>query len=430
VPRSGRRIKVLFTEGSSTSARHTLYALGPRYVIDVLDPNPNFCLARFSRFVRKRYRCPVFATDPVGYLRFLIERLKAEHYDVVFPVHDQAYLLSRCRNKLSRLTAVPVPDFAVMERVQSKSRFMEVLAELGLPHPPTRKIHSRQELDRERVFPFYLKLPYSTAGCGVWRIDDSAMAQTVADRLESGGGFGPGKELLAQEPAPGVLCVAQSVFQHGRLVAAHVYQARALGVGGSAVARISVHVPEVVEHLRLLGEHLYWHGALMLDFFVEPRSGNVSYIEANPRIGETGNALFSGVNLPELLIQVAREKPVGTVPAPRAGTRTHSGMMALMGIAQSGGSRGALLREAWRALARQGLYAGSRDEITCPARDLPSVIPAAFMMFRFLLKPAAAQHVVNKAVMNYSLTERALQAIRSAVCGLAETSRTEASARA
>jgi hypothetical protein len=407
------RLKVLFTEGSSLSARHTLYALGPRYIIDILDPNPHFCLARFSRFVRRCYRSPRFAADPLGYLDFLVGRLKAERYDVLFPVHDQVYLLSRFREELSRWTSVPVAGFTAMERVQSKAAFMGLLAELGLPHPKTWRIHSRQELEREHAFPFYLKLPYGTAGRGVWRVEGEKDARAIGDRLESNGCFAPGKEVLVQEPAPGVLGVAQSVFLHGRLLAAHIYQARALGVGGSARARVSIHLPQVREHLRVLGERLEWHGALMLDFLVEPRTARLAYIEANPRIGETVNALLSGVNLPELLLRLADGAACSCPPSPER-TATHSVIMSLMTLAQSGGTRLNLLRELYQAGAKRGIYARSQDELTRPGQDPGSLLPAAFLTTQLLINPRAAQRIIDRAVKDYSLDDDAIRAIRGA----------------
>jgi hypothetical protein len=60
--------------------------------------------------------------------------------------------------------------------------------------------------------------------------------------------------------------VVQCVFRCGRLVAGHCYQARALGVGGSASARESAAHPHVLEQMAALGAYLNWHGALTLDY--------------------------------------------------------------------------------------------------------------------------------------------------------------------
>src|SRR6516162_9314793 len=160
-----RRLKILLTEGSSLSARETLYALGPgRQVIDVCDPRPFRCLARYSRFVRRCYRCPRFADDPMGYFRFLEARLRAERYDVLLPTHDQAFLLARCASQFRGQVGLAVPEFTAMMRVQSKAALLNLLDELDLPHPATEIAHTRADLDRAVKLPCYFKLPYATAG--------------------------------------------------------------------------------------------------------------------------------------------------------------------------------------------------------------------------------------------------------------------------
>src|ERR671936_61584 len=63
------RLSILFTEGASLSARQSLYPLGGRYSIDVMDPDP-LCQCRFSSFVGRFIRSPSFAKQPVEFLRF------------------------------------------------------------------------------------------------------------------------------------------------------------------------------------------------------------------------------------------------------------------------------------------------------------------------------------------------------------------------
>ena len=69
-------LRVLLSEGSSTSAREAITVLGlAGHHVEVCDPSP-WCLARFSRFVQKFHRCPPLRDDPAGYLAF-VERLLA-----------------------------------------------------------------------------------------------------------------------------------------------------------------------------------------------------------------------------------------------------------------------------------------------------------------------------------------------------------------
>src|SRR5262245_38137186 len=119
---SKKRLKVLLCEGSSLSARHTLYSLGKRHTIDVIDSS-RLCQARFSRLVRSCRLCPSFAKDPEGFLRQLARRLTSERYDVLLPTHDQVFLLSRYRDSLSRHVGLALPEFDTLQRMQSKAGF-------------------------------------------------------------------------------------------------------------------------------------------------------------------------------------------------------------------------------------------------------------------------------------------------------------------
>lgn len=408
----GRR--VLLTEGSSLSARQTIYALAPLgVVIDVCDPKPWFCLARYSRHVRKVFRCPPFTIEPSAYLDFLNARLAAERYDAILPVHDQIYLLARARNRIAGTVGLPVPDFAVLDRLQSKAELVRTLSEMGLPHPPTQLVRNRAELVAACRFPCYVKLTYSTAGQGVWMVRDAEELQAIADRLERNGSLNGESEVLVQQPAVGTLGVVQTVFQHGRLIAAHCYLARATGVGGSAYARVGVFHPIVLEHVAKLGQHLRWHGALMLDYLWDAAAQTPSYVDGNPRIGETFNATLSGVNLCEALLRVALDEEMPTYPSACPGVRTHSVMMSLLALASQGGRRRDLLAELGLAWRGSGIYADSQDELARLRDDWPSVLPAGFLAARLMIRPAAAATTIRQTVANYALDEAGVRRIKA-----------------
>ena len=80
-------LRVLLSEGFSTSAREAITVLGlAGHYVEVCDPSP-WALARFSRFVKKLHRCPPLREDPDRYLAF-VERLLASHrFDVLLPTH-------------------------------------------------------------------------------------------------------------------------------------------------------------------------------------------------------------------------------------------------------------------------------------------------------------------------------------------------------
>ena len=404
-------LKILLSEGSSLSARHTLYALGDRsrYTVDLVDPNP-ICLARFSSFCRRWHRCPSYSDTPQEYLRFLAELIQREKYDVLMPTHEQVFLLSKFRDTFCQHIGLALPDFSAMRTLQSKLLFSQRLTELNLPQPATAVFRTRAELESLVSGPCYIKLAHGTAGYGVHFVRNKVELGQLANRLQQQGVLDGELESLVQQPALGVQSTVQAVFDHGNLVGIHTFQARAIGVGGMSSARVSAHHPLVHDHVRRLGADLQWHGALFLDYFHDPEHGP-EYIEANPRIGETVNAWLGGLNLCELLVQVSLGKSPAPAPTTEPGRRSHSGFMILMTKALEGCTRRKLLAEWWQARRQRGLYANSEDELTRRRDDRPSTIPARAIMLQLLANPGFAEGIVKKTVKNYSLPESAVHTV-------------------
>lgn len=414
-PRS--QIRILIPEGSSLSAREAIAALGPLgYSLAVCDPNPH-CVCRFSRFIRKFYGCPQMSRDPAAYLAFILDLLQREHYDVLLPVHENVLLFSRAYPQISPYAHCAVAAFAAFERVQSKAAFTQLLDELDLPHAPTRLITRRAEIEACRHYPFYVKTAYGTAGFGTWRVDNEENQSAMIQALENSGSFDQATPILIQGVVSGVLEVGQALFDHGRLVAAHCYRQTAVGVGGSAAARIGIERPRVIQHLMKLGEALNWHGSLMLDYLFDEPAGQLAYIDPNPRMGETMNATFNGINLADLIVRLSlgeRLPPRAEKPAP---IESHILITLLLGKALQKGTRRAVLRELLTALFKTGRYRNSREEFSNLYPDCLSLIPALMVAFQLLINPKRSQDLAAGAVRNYALTQAAVEQIRALPTG-------------
>jgi predicted ATP-grasp superfamily ATP-dependent carboligase len=407
----GNRPRILFTEGASLSARQTLYPLGRRYEIDVMDPDP-LCQCRFSSLVRRFIRSPSFAKQPAEFLRFVARLVREREYDVVLPTHEQTYLLSRFRDSIGARVGLAVPEFASMERLQNKASFSRLLSELGLPQPETVIARNREELKCSWQYPFYLKLPHSTGGGGVFHIESSTALDNRLSILQSDGYFDGRREILVQQPARGVLSTVQAAFNRGLLVGVHCFEARRLGVGGMSTARVSADHEIVREHAARIGSHLNWHGAFFSDYFFDAATGRPEYIETNPRIGEPVNALLSGINLPQLVVQIALGESPPVAPLGRFGVRTHNLLMILMSAAHAGQNRSALVQEIRDCRAGRGLYEYSQDELIRPDEDPMSRLPRFWIATQLLAYPPIARQIVAKTIENYALPESATDAIK------------------
>lgn len=400
------RITILLSEGSSTNAREVISALGPLgYVLDVCDPNP-MCLVRFSRYVRKVHRSPVSGSDPMGYLRFVQERLRAQPYDVLLPVNEQAYLFSWARRHLSALTGLAIADFPAFARVQTKANFHDLLDELGLPQPVTLRARTWPEIEASLgsiAFPCYLKTSYGTASTGVWRIERADDVNAAKVGLRRQGLPDSQTDVLIQEAAAGVFEQSHAVFDRGRLAALHCTRRIREGAGGGAAVKVGVDRPIVRSHFERLGKELEWHGGLSIDYFWNEETGRPSYIDANPRITEPMNAVVNGLNVADMQVRLS----LGERPPPRAsaqvGRRSHNAIQALLGVASRDRSHAAVIQEAMRVALRLGPYSNSREGMTPIWRDPPSALPVAVVLIALLLNPDNAARLASMTIGNYSL---------------------------
>src|SRR5216683_2192699 len=147
-------LRVLIAEGSSTSARQAITILGlSGHHVEVCDPSP-YCLARFSKFVRKFHRCPGLRTDPAGFLAFVEQLLSTGHFDVLLPTHEQGFLFARVQELLEGRVGLALPSFEFYRAAHSKAGFSRLLLQLGLPQPPMEIVTSAPALRAATSFPF------------------------------------------------------------------------------------------------------------------------------------------------------------------------------------------------------------------------------------------------------------------------------------
>lgn len=380
------------------------------YQVGVCDPNP-MCLGRFSRFVTHFYLCPPIGKDPWKYLDAVLGILSTGQWDVLFPAHEQAFLFSREKARIPPGIGLAVADFQSFLQIQGKAALVRTLERLSIPQPVSRVIHTREELLRERRFPFYLKADYATASTAVWRIHNAGELQSKCAELSSGGLLQGDREFVVQELAEGVLERVQAVFDHGRLVAVHGYRQVVEGLGGGDIAKLSVLLPSVRDYVRQLGEALQWHGALSLDYVFQQESQTPLFIDANPRLVEPMNAVFSGINLADILVRVSAGEAVATPESGGREAKTHMLVMALLTKAAARTRRRDVIAELMRAVSGRGLYTGSREELLPVRIDFKTLFPLAYVVMRLLLNPRSATVLSAGTINSYALSPEAARQI-------------------
>jgi predicted ATP-grasp superfamily ATP-dependent carboligase len=386
-------LRVLLSEGSSTSAREAITVLGlAGHIVEVCDPSP-VCLGRFSRFVSKFHRCPGIRDDPAGYLAF-VEKLLAERaFDVLLPTHEQGFAFARVKGRFETRVGLALPVFESYRTAHSKAGFSRLLDELRLPQPVTRVVRSPGELGDAVRFPCVVKTSIGTASRGIWFVrDDNGLTQALQD-LDAKDAFVD--EVLVQDLVAGATEKAQAIFSHGKLLGFHAYRQIAAGAGGGEAIKQSVRRPEVRTDIATIGERFGWHGALSVDTIM-PEEGSHLFIDCNPRLVEPMSAYLAGLDLVDLLLQVSLEKTPEPAPDSREDVWTHLAMQALLGGAARGGTRRQIFRECIRIAAGRGSYADGIEELTPVRNDWISAVPLAVTALVLLANPKLAGTLSKK----------------------------------
>ena len=411
---------ILLSDGASLASRQCATVLSRAgHQVEALSTE-GLCLCRLTRHVRRVHPVPGIGVDPFGWLEAALDIAARRHAEVLLPVQEQVAVMSLARDRIEAAgLRTAVPDFGALARVQDKVSAVGTLTQAGLPQPPAVIAANRAELEATGELPAFVKTPIGTASAGVVRVETRDGLRRLAARYEREGAFGTGG-VLVQQPADGPLVMVQSVFAHGELVAFHACQRVREGTGGGASHKLGLDLPEAREHLAALGAALHWHGALSADV-IGDRAG-VVFIDINPRLVEPVNALASGVDLAQALVEVACTGTSRPQPPGRPGERTHQLLLAVLGAAQHGGRR-EIAHELGNALARRGDYRASREELTPGRGDPLAVLPVALTAAVTLARPTAWRRFTGGSVSAYSLTPAAWHALTAASAAGAHASR-------
>jgi predicted ATP-grasp superfamily ATP-dependent carboligase len=381
-------LRVLVSEGNSTSAREAVTILGlSGHRVEVCDPSRH-CLARFSRFIDSFHRCPGLRDDPAGFLRFVEALLAARHFDVLLPIHEQGFLFARVQQRLTDRVGLALPAFESYRTAHSKAGFSRLLDQLGLPQPATRIVGSERELRDAVRFPAVVKTAVGTASRGVWFVRNEGDLQRVLGDLNAGGAFDD--EVLVQDLVAGATEKAQGVFCRGELIGFHAFRQIAAGAGGGEAVKQSVTRPQLRACVAKLGASLAWHGALSVDGVLPDDGAAPLLIDCNPRLVEPMSAWLAGVDLVGLLLKISLGETPAAAGESRADVRTHLAMQALLGCAARGGTRRDLVSECWKLVTASGPYAGSAEELTPVRLDWVSAVPLAMIVILLLAAPRQA----------------------------------------
>lgn len=287
----------------------------PVYVVD-----KNNCIARYSKYCKKFFRCPDYKSDELA--DFLMELAEKENLSgwVLIPSNDHAvYTLSKHKQRLEQYYKIITPGLEVIDKIYDKVALLQMAQSLSLPIPRTHCFESVEEKMPEGFsFPVITKgrhglTFYKALGRKVFLAHDEAelrkQLQVIAARYELAGTFT--QELIPDSGKNKTIsftafCENGEVKTHWMGVKLREHPLRF----GTATFARSIYVEACLQQSIPLLHKLGYTGVCEVEYLQDPRDGCYKLIEINPRTWLwVGLAKACGVDYAKMIYHHVNDLP-------------------------------------------------------------------------------------------------------------------------
>jgi len=270
---------VLVTDGHFRKTLAVVRSLGFKGIDVTVGERTFLNTSFFSKYCSRRLVYPSPRQRPDQFIEFLLNEIKKNHYECVFPMEEETLLLlAKYRSEISRYTYFLSPDLEKIEFVRDKGNLMRFAEAHGIPIPKTFQIPPSGTLplkeggEDER---YVIKPRISSGSLGIVYVkgskDLSLSYQSVHQRF-------PFPIIQEWIPDGGGTYGFSALFDEGSNVkAAFIHKKLRMYPieGGPSTLGEGVEHPQIMELGLSLLRSLNWVGVGMVEFKVDPRDGNL-----------------------------------------------------------------------------------------------------------------------------------------------------------
>lgn len=261
-----------------------------------------------SRFCAETVTVPSPEADLLAYCDALVGLAARPDVRTILPVRQQdAYLLSKYRDRFEQYVSLPVPSFEQLRAVHDRLRLSEIASTAGVPAPGTRSLAATESVDGDAI----VKARYNVladAYLPEYTPRDCDIVKDVT-HLRPGDPFD--REVIREEMGHDPIVqeyvhasdeyMVGALYDHGDPVAS--FQHRQIRgdsyVGGGGVFRKAVDIPELRAVSQDLLDALDWHGLACIEYLRDAETGEFTLAEINPRLWQSlPAAVHAGADFP------------------------------------------------------------------------------------------------------------------------------------
>ena len=281
----------------------------PVYVVDC-----TLCIAKYSKYCNKFFKCPPFASE--AFVPFLMDLARCEGLEgwLVMASNDHIVeQLSRHKKELQQYYLIVVPEYDVLERIVDKWNLVNIAKEAGT-HVPSSCDRDSMEQACHFNYPVLIKgckglSFYRAYHKKVIRADNFQHLLQILKELELEQNFFIQEEIKnTQNRVVSCTCFAENgivkAYWMGVKLREHPIQY------GTATLAQSVFYDGILEEAIPLVKALGYTGVCEIEFMLDERDGLYKLIEINPRTWLwVGLAKACGVDYAKMLYHYANQQP-------------------------------------------------------------------------------------------------------------------------
>jgi predicted ATP-grasp superfamily ATP-dependent carboligase len=268
---------VLITGGRAPAALELARVFGAAGHTVFMAESVPFPLARMTRAIRRSFRVPAPNADPAGFLRALLDIVRAERIDLLVPTCEELFYVARGHAALAAECAVLAEPLERLRPLHNKWLFAQRARSYGLTVPRTQLLQSTADLrvalaaDPDVV----LKAVYSRFAARTLLPPHSARALARVRPTAAA-------PWVAQAYVRGRQVCTYSLAHQGRVIAHTAYPAEITAGQGATIVFRHIEHPAALDWVQAFVARAQFSGQIAFDF-IETEAGDLLALECNPR---------------------------------------------------------------------------------------------------------------------------------------------------
>jgi len=301
---------VFVADAQMRSSLAIIRSLGSKGLNVTAGEETSYATGLFSKYCHNKKIYPSPYREPNTFIQYILDEVKINQYDVIFPVTPATVLpIVKRMDEFSKHTVVPYPKYEILSRAMDRIETFRSAQENGIPCPKTYFMGRFGDKGFENVsgtieFPVAIKPAASSSNEAIICDSIQEFAQKCKQADKEYGSF------LIQEilPTGGEIGVYTLFDARSKPLALSVQKKiRSYPPeSGSSTLRETVKNETAVNLAIKLLTSMKWTGLAMVEYATDPRDGVLKLLSVNPHVwGSLQLSILAGVDFPYLLYRMA-----------------------------------------------------------------------------------------------------------------------------